>query len=85
MKVHIFIGLPFFNNFSTFVKFGTISLAPWQIFWHFCKTKIWCSRLGARAQYIIVQTISFGHRPNHKSLNNGTLYFPVFILHIIKK
>ena len=22
---------------------------------------------------IIVQTISFGHRPNHESLNNGTL------------
>ena len=27
----------------------------------------------------VVQTISFGHRPNHKSLNNGTLYFPFVI------
>ena len=33
----------------------------------------------------VVQTISFGHRPNHKSLNNGTLYFPFVIsLYIIE-
>ena len=27
-----------------------------------------------------VQTISFDHRSNHKSLNNGTLYFPLLFL-----
>ena len=34
-------------------------------------------------QATIVQTISFGHRPNHQSLNNGTFYFPLlfFLMH----